>query len=328
MNPLDYLPAGLSIGIEDLITLMAGLAASSALLFVWYTLIARDTMADRLKMMAARREALRADYLRPNSARSPLMTTQVGFMRAVVDRANLLRGREAEKAAVRLAQAGIRGRDAVAVYLFCRIFLPFVFGGVGVLAIYWLGLFKVPEPAKMPITMVLVLIGAAAPNIYLKNLATRRKEAMQKGLPDAIDLMVICAEAGLSLDAMLARVSREIGRSCPDLSDELGLTSVELGFLPDRRRALDNLNMRTDMPAVRGLVNTLQQTEKYGTPLAHSLRVLSSEFRDQRMMKAEEKAARLPAIMTVPMIIFIMPALFIVLIGPAVLRTIDAMKGL
>ena len=138
---------------------------------------------------------------------------------------------------------------------------------------------------------------------------------------------MICTEAGLNLDSGLDRVCREISNSSPELSDEFGLASIELGFLPDRKMALANLAARVDFQAMTTLVNTLIQTEKYGTPLAVALRVLASEMRDERLMKAEEKAARLPAIMTVPMIVFILPALFIVLIGPAVLKAIDAFAG-
>ena len=140
-----------------------------------------------------------------------------------------------------------------------------------------------------------------------------------------MDLLVICAESGLSLDSGLERVSREIGNASPDLAEELQLTSVELGFLPERRQALLNLNRRTNLGAIRGVVNTLVQTEKYGTPLSQSLRVLANEFRDQRLLRAEEKAARLPATLTVPMIIFILPVLFIVLIGPAIISVLDNM---
>jgi tight adherence protein C len=150
---------------------------------------------------------------------------------------------------------------------------------------------------------------------------------LRKQLPDALDLLVICAEAGLSLDAALTRVARELGGSAPQLADEFGLTSVELGFLPNRRQALLNLAKRTDLASVRGVVNTLVQTERYGTPLAHALRVLAAEFRDERMLKAEEKAARLPATLTVPMILFILPTLFLVLIGPAIIRTLETLHG-
>ena len=144
-------------------------------------------------------------------------------------------------------------------------------------------------------------------------------------LPDGLDLMVICAEAGLSLDATLGRVSRELGNTWPELAEELGITAAELTFLPERRTAFENLNTRTDSDGIRGVVNTLTQTAKFGTPLAQSLRVLAAEMREARMTRAEEKAARLPAMLTVPMIIFILPTLFIVLLGPAAINIMDTM---
>jgi tight adherence protein C len=131
----------------------------------------------------------------------------------------------------------------------------------------------------------------------------------------------------LSLDATLQRVSRELGRTWPELADEFSLTAVEIGFMPDRRQALENLSVRCFLPGIRAMVNTLSQTEKYGTPLSESLRVLSAELRTERMLKAEEKAARLPATLTVPMILFILPPLFVVLIGPAILSVGDAMSS-
>jgi hypothetical protein len=166
-----------------------------------------------------------------------------------------------------------------------------------------------------------------APSTVLRNITARRVGRMQKGLPDALDLMVICAEAGLSLDATLNRISRELEASWPELAEEFGITAAELTFLPDRRQAFDNLNARTNMASIRGVVNTLLQTAKFGTPLANSLRVLAAEFRDARMIRAEEKAARLPALLTVPLILFILPTLFIVLLGPAALGIIDTFSG-
>jgi tight adherence protein C len=165
-----------------------------------------------------------------------------------------------------------------------------------------------------------IILGFAAPDIFLKNLSQKRGDLLRKAMPDAFDLLVICAEAGLSLDASLNRVSTEIGPSCAVLAEEIGLTAVELSFYPDRARALQNLADRIPLQGVVGLVNTLIQTEKYGTPLAQALRVLSSEMREDRIMAAETKAAKLPATLTVPMILFILPPLFVVLLGPAILR--------
>ncbi len=181
---------------------------------------------------------------------------------------------------------------------------------------------------KIFAALLLVVLGAYAPDLFIRNTASQRRAKIRLGLPDGLDLLVICAEAGLSLDAALVRVSREMQGAAPELADEFGLTAIELGFLPDRRMALENLNQRTQLPAIRAVVNTLLQTERYGTPLAKALRVLAGEFRTDRLMRAEEKAARLPALLTVPMIVFILPTLFIVLIGPGILQAIDGLSQL
>jgi tight adherence protein C len=324
MNLSQFLPAGLTP--EDAIAIAAAIAVAVSTFAIWQALLVRDDLTPRLKALAERRAALKANMLSttPRARRN----ASESFMHGVVTKLNLMRSREAERARLALARGGIRSKDAVVTFLFCKIVLPFVFGAGCMAAVDWFQLINLSEPYRLPAALGAVLLGFLGPGIYVKNLADKRKAAMQKGLPDGLDLLVICAEAGLSLDAALTRVSREIGPSCPELADELGLASVELGFLPDRRQALENLNQRTDMGSIRGVVNTLLQTEKYGTPLAQSLRVLAAEFRNERLMKAEEKAARLPAILTVPMIIFILPPLFIVLIGPAILRTIDALRGM
>jgi tight adherence protein C len=323
MNFAQFLPFGVTP--DDVIVASAAIAALVSALAVWQALLVRDDLTPRLKALAERRAALKANML-AMTPRTRRKTSQ-NVMHTVVGRLNLLRSREAEKARLALARAGIRGKDAVVPYLFFKIIMPFVLGAAALVAIEF-QIVSVPEPYRMPAALGAVILGFLAPGLYVKNAADKRKAAMQKGLPDALDLLVICAEAGLSLDAAMNRVAREIGPSCPQLADEFGLAAVELGFLPERRQALENLNQRTDMGSIRGVVNTLQQTEKYGTPLAQSLRVLAAEFRNERLMKAEEKAARLPAILTVPMIIFILPPLFIVLIGPAILRTIDALRNM
>jgi tight adherence protein C len=171
---------------------------------------------------------------------------------------------------------------------------------------------------------VAVIAGYKGPDIFLQNMITKRTQAIRKGLPDALDLLVICAEAGLTVDAAFGRVAREFGRAFPELGDEFTLTSIELSFLTERKQAFENLAYRVDLDSVRGVVTTMIQTERYGTPLASALRVLSAEFRNERMMRAEEKAARLPAIMTVPLILFILPVLFVVILGPAACSIADA----
>lgn len=319
------LPFGLKMA--DLVIFAAAATCFVTLWAIWQALVIRDPLSAKLKGLAARRAELRGEMLRPER-RTKSTLNRDGFIHRTVQRLNLKRSATAIKAKVKLERAGFRGRDALILYLFCKLCLPLAGAAIAVIWLYLLHAMAMSETVRMIVAFGLVLLGAAAPDIYLKNAADKRRAAMQKGLPDALDLLVICAEAGLSLDAALTRVGREMAGAAPELADEIGLTAVELAFLPNRQQALDNLNRRTDMSSIRGVVNTLQQTEKYGTPLAHSLRVLAAEFRDQRLMKAEEKASRLPAILTVPMMLFILPALFIVLLGPAVLSIIDGLKGL
>ncbi len=315
---------------EDMLALSSVAAALLVLVVVWQALVVRDPLAARVKMLAERREALKAGHrlLRGHRARTDLRQSGISFMRQTVSRFNLMRGRQTERISNHLARAGWRSKDALIVYIFAKAVLPLICGG-GV--ILWLSFGQ--AQTLSPTTRLLVIAvafgaGLYGPELFVKNLIDKRAKKMRRGMPDALDLMVICAEAGLSLDASLTRVGREMVGAAPELADEVALTALELGFLPDRRQALQNLLQRTNMGELRSLVNSLQQTERYGTPLAQALRVLAAEFRDERMLRAEEKAARLPALMTVPMIVFILPCLFIVLGGPAALRVMDAFKAM
>ena len=315
----DYLPFGLHV--NDLIALMAGLAMLATFVAVWQALRANTSLERRLAQIADKKEAMRLAAL--STRRQRVQLTPASMIRELVTRLNLLRSHHATEARTMLARAGLRSREAMIRYLFARLSLPLVFAVAELIDNYTLHLLPVPANLRLMAAAGAAVFGFFAPGIYIKNLTKKRQKRLQLGLPDALDLMIICAEAGLSLDATLVRVSRELQNSSPDLAEELGITSAELTFLPDRRQAFDNFNNRTDMSSIRGVVNTLMQTAKFGTPLAHSLRVLAIEYRDARMFKAEEKAARLPALMTVPMIMFILPTLFIVLMGPAALGIID-----
>src|SRR5215470_8963202 len=323
MNELvNYLPKGVTP--EDVVIWMASLSAFLTVIAVWYGLIVPQQSSRRIRELVKRREMLKAGVVNPTRRRD--RQTSVSFMRSFVMKLNLQRSQQAETITRRLAQAGWRSNDALVRYLFFKATMPIVMGILAVVALYGLNLYAMANAFKLLSTAGAVMFGFIGPDMFIRNAIQKRQSAMRKGLPDALDLMVICAEAGLSLDAMLKRVSEEFAQSSPELADELQLTSLEVGFLPDRRQALQNLNNRTNMPGIRGVVNALIQSDKYGTPLAQSLRVLSHEFREERMLRAEEKAARLPAMMTVPMIVFILPPLFIVLIGPAILRVVDALS--
>jgi len=318
----ELLPFGLSP--VDLATLMAGITAFIAVLAVWQTLLARDPMRGRLKDLERRREALKAGFVAQRRRSGPVKKRQsVDLMRRVVNKLKLLQSKQTQQASLKLVQAGWRGKDALIIYAFFKLVLPLLIAIAAVTFVYGLGALDAKPMLKMITPAGSVLLAFMAPDLVIKNQTTKRMDTIRKALPDALDLMVICAEAGLTLDSALNRVTAEMGRSAPELADEFGLTAVELGFLPDRRQALNNLAQRIPLDSMRGVVTTLIQTERYGTPLAMSLRVLSSEFRNERMMKAEEKAARLPATMTVPLIMFILPTLFVVLLGPAACQISD-----
>jgi tight adherence protein C len=311
---------------ETTISVLAAVLVFISIYFLGSALVPNDPMASRLRSHQKRRDQLRAGYVAgPTAKNTQKRAAAVGSVKRLLDRMKLLRGDEAKKTTDTLAQAGFRSRDALVIYTGLRVVLPFIgaFGG------FFAALAFLPSTSalnKLMIVLICAIVCGIAPGFALKRAVSARQTQLRRQLPDGLDLLVICAEAGLSLDAAFTRVSRELGLSSPALADELGLTSVELGFLPNRRQALMNLTKRTGLPQIRGVVNTLVQTERYGTPLAHSLRVLSSEFRDERMMKAEEKAARLPAMLTVPMILFILPVLFMVMVGPAVIQLMAAFQ--
>lgn len=322
MNPDSVFP-GLTA--EDLAALAAGAGAFIVVLLIWTAFVARDPLDARLKSLQARREVLKGDLARTaRRARRP--AGKLGLMSRIVEWLKLARGKTASQAEARLSQAGYRSKDALTAFLFAKACMPLAGGGLGALVAYvWKPVALSPTQA-LGVVLVAALLGSLSPDYYLRKLAERRLGVIRRALPDVFDLLVICAEAGLSLDAAFERVSREMGEGCPEMAEEIGLTAVELGFLPDRGKALQAFAERVPLPGVRSLVTTLAQTERYGTPLAQALRVLSAEMRAERMLKAEEKAARLPAVMTVPMMIFILPPLFVVLVGPAVLRIIDGMR--
>lgn len=319
MNWSRYIP--ISMTGDDLVVAFATASVLMVLLAIWNGLVVRDPMAARVRALSERRNALRvAGRARRNRAGKDLRSSGLSVMRQAVTRLKLMRGGQFEQISMRLARAGWRSRDAVVVYLFAKAILPFVLGGAGLL-FFSLSSQSTANPGLRFIVLFMGFVGGfLGADIWVKNVATKRGKEMTKAMPDALDLMVICAEAGLSLDATMTRVGREISGASPVLGEEFLLTAVELGFLPSRQAALNNLMNRTNLQKLRALVNGLIQTERYGTPLANSLRVLATEFRDERMLRAEEKAAKLPAKMTVPMILFILPALFVVLAGPAAIQ--------
>jgi tight adherence protein C len=249
-------------------------------------------------------------------------TFSMATLKKLVEALKLTRGAEAESTADKLLKAGYRSREALVIYMGLRLVLPVILTSLVFLIV---SMFH-PAMAQLILSGAGIAISATyMPPMVLKRITAARNRRFNRSLPDVLDLLVICAEGGLSLDGALNRVAKEFRRFLPEMADELGLTGIELGFLPQRRDALDNLAKRVDIPGMHSLTHTLIQTERYGTPLAQSLRALSTELREERMLKAEEKAAKLPATMTVPMILFILPATFVILVGPAAINVYHVM---
>jgi tight adherence protein C len=301
-------------------TLLSAVATFAVMLAIYAATTVKDPMARRVKALNERREQLKAGIVASTNKRKKLANRNQAAdnVRQMLGSFKMLQDDQVKKTQMRLMQAGIRAKDLAFFIILARFVMPVVLGITAVVMIYVLNHWPDWGGFRRYMTVAGVIVGSyKSPDIWLKNKVTKRSNAIRKGLPDALDLLVICAEAGLTVDAAFGRVSRELGKAYPELGDEFGLTAIELGFLNERRNAFENLANRVDLEAVRGVVTTMIQTEKYGTPLASALRVLSAEFRHQRMMRAEEKAARLPAIMTVPLILFILPTLFVVILGPA-----------
>ncbi len=309
----------------DFLAGLCGLAAFSVVVLIWTAFLDDNPVdGDRLKAVTQRRSEFEHKKIKKNSRRANLQRTSI--MKQVVEWFKLSQGKSLAGLRLKLRRAGYQARDAMFVFLFAKLALTIGLGAFGAFMIFLVKAVQLPAGLGLLAVMGAAIVGWLLPDIFIKNLSQKREDILRKSIPDALDLLVICAEAGLGLDAAFDRVAREMATSAPELAEELGLTSVELNFLPDRQQALRGFADRVPLPSVTALINTLIQTEKYGTPLAQALRVLSGEMREDRMMLAEEKAARLPAILTVPMIIFILPPLFVVLIGPAALKVMSAMK--
>jgi tight adherence protein C len=299
---------------EQIFTVIVAAAAFVTFWALWTAFALQPPIEARLGALRTRRMKTRSEQRKPSPK-----ATSLGFMRSLADRLNLLRGTAADQTTRKLRRAGFMSRDATVVYIFIKLALPLALGFLMILLTSTSSLIDVPENMILPTCMGAVLAGFMLPELYIKNVADKRREVLTLVLPEGLDLLTICVEAGLSIDAAFRRVAKEMRDPMPELSAEFEMTAIELTYLPDRQQALENMTERSDSPAVAALVNALRQTEKYGTPLANSLRILSQEFRQTRASKAEEKGARMPALMTVPLMVFVLPTLITVLLAPAIM---------
>jgi tight adherence protein C len=330
---IDTPPGPTLLGFDVMLvgTLLAGVAAMAVMYAIYTAITVRDPMVRRVKALNARREELKAGIVTSSARKRQSLVRNSETTDRIKDTLaglRVLQDSQLKQVQQKLAQAGYRNKEWAVAVIFARMILPIVLGSLGLFMFYFSDMF--PEWGSFKRLMgfaAMLLAGYKGPDVFLTNQISKRTAEIRKGLPDALDLLVICAEAGLTVDAAFNRVAKELGRAYPELGEEFALTSIELSFLTERRQAFENLAYRVDLDSVRGVVTTMIQTERYGTPLASALRVLSAEFRNERMMRAEEKAARLPAIMTVPLILFILPVLFIVILGPAACSINDAFSA-
>jgi tight adherence protein C len=305
---------------------LVAVAVFATIFTVMMPMLGGSGLESRMKNVAIERDSIRArerarlasDSDKRRKGGSLKQADGKPGVRALVERLDLKAALADENTVNKLRNAGFRGQNPLMMFLFLRFVLPFV--AFVAAAIYIFGLGKMPEHSLMVRVFVCVLVAYAgfyAPNLYISNRSNKRKQSIQRAWPDALDLMLICVESGMSVEAAFRKVSDEIGTASADLAEELVLTNAELSFLQERRQAFENLSNRTGLDSVKSVMQALTQAEKYGTPVATALRVLSAESRDMRLNEAEKKAAALPPKLTVPMILFFLPVLFVVILGPA-----------
>ena len=303
--------------------LLAGLAVFATVLTLAAPLLKGDRLAGRLKAVSEHRDALRRRQMEELNKKANIRGQQVDFMKRAVDQLKLQNLLETPGIREKLSAAGYRGQGPVYAFLFFRFAMPLLLMAGAAVYFFVLAKGEMPMLNKIVFTLGAGAAGFYVPDLYLKNVTAKRQESIMRAFPDALDLLLICVESGMSIEAAFKKVSAEIGSQSIPLAEELTLTTAELSYLPDRRQAYDNLAKRTDLEGVKSVCVALQQAERYGTPLAQTLRVLAQENRDMRMAEAEKKAAALPPKLTVPMILFFLPVLFIVILGPAAIRVMS-----
>lgn len=289
-------------------------------------LLAGDKLNTRMKSVAIRREELkRRSRQAMAEARTgiSIVHRDEGLYKNVVDRLNLKKLLEDPKVVEKLSQAGFRGPKPVSTFYFFRFVGPFVVAALVAAYLFFVNDFDLQPMQKLAAIVAGLAVGFYAPNLYIENVAQKRRESIMQAFPDSLDLLLICVEAGMSIEAALQKVGQEIGGRSIELAEELGLLVAELSYLPERRLAYEGLAKRTNHPGIKSVATAMIQAEKYGTPLGTALRVMAKENRELRLSAAEKKAAALPAKLTVPMILFLLPVLFVVILGPVIIKVQD-----
>jgi tight adherence protein C len=308
---------------EVLISIVAAIAIFATAIVFLLPAMSSDRLPARMRTMATERDKMRAarlNELAKANGTATLRQSPQAFMQGIVDKFDLRASFDTEEVRDNLKMAGLRGQAPLVTYMFCRLFMPLILTIGGLIYMFLIANYDYPPMVNIGISLAVGYIGYYLPNFYLKNLVQKRQESIKGAFPDALDMLLICVQSGMSIEAAFGKVAAEVGSASLELAEELSLTTAELSYLSSRRSAYENLSRRTGLPGVKGVATALIQAEQYGTPVGQALRVMAKENREARMMEAERKAAALPPKLTVPMIVFFLPVLFVVIIGPALIQ--------
>jgi tight adherence protein C len=311
---------------QRLVILLIAIAVFATILTVAAPMVEGDKLRGRLKLVAGERDRLRAQHKASLQPEARLREKSKGLTTQIVEALNLRKLFEAEGTRDKLRQAGLRTERHLMIYLTIRLVTPFVMGLVIFIYTSFFYSDHIPPQMRLAAVFIGLIAGVYFPSLMLSNLITRRQKSIKHAWSDALDLLLICVESGMGIEPAMQRVAREIGSQSVPLAEELTLTHAELSYLPERRKAFENLAKRTGLPTVKAVVASLIQSERYGTPLGQALRVLAQENRDARMQEAERKAAALPPKLTVPMILFFLPVIFVIILGPSAILVLELRK--
>jgi tight adherence protein C len=306
-----------------IVTLLAAIAAFATTLTVLMPVLSRDRLNSRMQVMALEREKMRAARiadLTSKDGQGRLRVAPKGFMQEIVNKLNLRSVFETEEVRDKLKMAGLRGQAPLVGYMFFRVAMPIIIFFIALLYLFVIADYDYPVLVKIGLAVGAGYIGFYVPNMFIQNLVQRRQTSIKNSFPDALDMLLICVQSGMSVEAAFQKVSGEVGGQSLELAEELSLTTAELSYLQDRRQAFENFGKRTGIPGIKAVATALIQAERYGTPVGQALRIMARENREMRMAEAEKKAAALPPKLTVPMIIFFLPVLFVVILGPALIQ--------
>jgi tight adherence protein C len=307
---------------EVLLSLFAACAIFATAMILMLPAMSRDRLPARMRVMATERDKMRASRLAQLNSKDgvQLRQTPQGFMLDIVDKLDLRASFDTEEVRDKLKMAGLRGQAPLVAYMFFRLAMPIIVTIAALIYLFLIAQLDHPPIVKIGIALLVGYVGYYLPNVFVQNQIAKRQQSILAGFPDSLDMLLICVQSGMSIESAFQKVASEIGPQSLELAEELSVTTAELSYLSDRRQAYENLARRTGLPGVKGVATALIQAERYGTPVGTALRVMAKENREHRMMEAEKKAAALPPKLTVPMIVFFLPVLFVVIIGPALLQ--------